>query len=98
MSRVNTENQYMPTSMLAASLSSTNNHELQDESSPNDNRIKQINIEQLDYGFILRVGCQTVAIEEKETLLRVLGKYIENPSRVESNWYKFNGENKLNNI
>lgn len=45
--------------------------------------IRQISIEPLDYGFIVRVGCQTMAIEDKGTLIGKLSEYINNPIETE---------------
>lgn len=46
---------------------------------------KEINIRPLDYGFIINVGCQTVAIESKQDLIKYLTEYIQNPLELEKN-------------
>jgi len=51
------------------------------------NRVKQIRIEQLDYGYSVRVGCQSFAIETVEKLMTALDKYLANPDTVERAWY-----------
>lgn len=51
-------------------------------------KIRKVSIEQLDYGYIVQVGCQTVAVETHEKLVANLLKYLENPSKFERNWFK----------
>lgn len=52
-----------------------------------ENRIRSINIEPLDYGFILRVGFQSLAIESKQDLIKYLTDYLNNPNKTESKYY-----------
>ncbi len=52
--------------------------------------IKNINIEPLNLGFMVRVGCQTIAVRSKQELIRALTDYINDPSGVEKAYY--NGE------
>lgn len=49
-------------------------------------RIRQIQIEALDYGFIVRCGCQTLAIEDKGTLIAKLTEYISDPVATEAKY------------
>lgn len=49
-----------------------------------------ITIEPLDYGYKVRVGCQTFAIESTETLVSKLNKYFENPQKMVQEWNKTN--------
>ena len=53
-------------------------------------RIREINIKPISYGFIVKVGCQTVAVEEAKTLANALLDYLLNPADFEKNW----GNNK----
>lgn len=53
-----------------------------------ENVIRSINIEQLDYGYTVRVGCQTFAISKKHDLINLLNQYIEDPNTTESLYNK----------
>jgi len=44
---------------------------------------RNIEIIPLDYGYIVNVGCQRIAIEDKKDLIKYLVEYLENPSEVE---------------
>lgn len=46
-------------------------------------KIYEINISPLDRGFIVRVGCQTMAIPDKLTLIAKLTAYINNPQETQ---------------
>ena len=50
--------------------------------------IREINITPLNYGFIVKVGCQTFAIETTETLLDKLNGYLKDPTNVERKWQR----------
>lgn len=56
------------------------------ERSPN--KIRQINIEEVNRGFIVRVGCHTFAISTKAELTTKLTEYINEPEKTEQKWYK----------
>lgn len=60
--------------------------------------LREINISPLNSGFMVRVGCQTVAVEKSETLITMLTKYLNNPSEFEKKWYSKNVINRLENI
>ena len=47
----------------------------------------EIRIETLEYGYVLAVGCKRFAITDKETLLNMLTKYINNPKEVQQQFY-----------
>jgi hypothetical protein len=49
-------------------------------------KIREINVTPLDYGFIIRVGCQSIAITSKEDLIKYLTKYITNPNQTEKEY------------
>ena len=56
---------------------------------PGDNRnIHDIRIEGLNYGYLVKVGCQSAAIETKEKLVRWLDAYLINPDKVKAEWFK----------
>ncbi|MDD5220631.1 MAG: hypothetical protein PHV11_08700 [Candidatus Bipolaricaulis sp.] len=47
---------------------------------------RPINIQPLNYGYEVTVGCQKLAIEKPETLLKHLGAYLKDPAKVEKLW------------
>lgn len=49
-------------------------------------KMRGILIEPLNYGFVVKIGCQRFAIETKERLLEKLTEYINNPMDVEKKW------------
>lgn len=51
------------------------------------NIIKKITIEQLQYGYIVKVGCHTFAIETHKRLSKVLAEYLADPSGTENKWF-----------
>ena len=50
-------------------------------------RAKSIHIESLHYGFAVNVGCQSFAIENVDTLVNMIGKYLKDPKTVEKQWF-----------
>ncbi len=46
----------------------------------------EIKIKPLNYGYIVNVGCQSFAIEDKNKLLKNLEAYLTNPSATEKKW------------
>lgn len=53
----------------------------------NKQKIHSINIEELDYGYILRVGCKSFAFIDKQLMLDYLTKYMDNPQEMENKYY-----------
>lgn len=49
--------------------------------------INDLRVEQLSYGYTVRAGCQTFAIEKQEELIRLLTMYIQEPIRTKNLWY-----------
>lgn len=47
-------------------------------------RTREITITPLDYGFVLKVGCKTIALDSPQKLLFGLKKYLANPDKVET--------------
>jgi len=47
----------------------------------------EIRIETLEYGYVLAVGCKRFAITDKETLLSMLTKYINNPAELQEQYH-----------
>ena len=54
----------------------------------NSNQSKRINIEPLNYGYIVTVGCQKFAIESSEKLVLNLAEYLKDPNGVERKWFE----------
>jgi len=52
------------------------------------NKIRQINIEEVNRGFIVRVGCHTFAISTRAELTTKLTEYINEPEKTEQKWFK----------
>lgn len=50
------------------------------------NIARPIQIEQLNHGYIVTVGCQNFAIENREALLHRLASYLSNPEQIEKEW------------
>lgn len=44
---------------------------------------REINITALDYGYLVRVGCNSIAVETTEKLLHNLTLYIQDPNKYE---------------
>lgn len=57
---------------------------------PAENKIRAINIEEVNRGYIVRVGCHTFAISTKAELTTKLIEYINNPEETEKKWYSNN--------
>jgi len=51
---------------------------------PNYNRMRHITIQQVDQGFIVTVGCQTLAIENKNQLISKFIEYVNAPAQTEA--------------
>lgn len=45
-----------------------------------------INIEPLNRGFVVRVGCQSFAVSSKQELIKLFAAYILDPEKVETDW------------
>jgi len=56
-------------------------------------KIREINIQAMDHGFVVRVGCQTFAIEDAQKLMNNLTAYLKDPGGMEKQWM---GSKKLN--
>lgn len=49
--------------------------------------MRTINIQPLNRGYILNVGCQSIAVSSKRDLKILLRDYIDNPYQVEQDYY-----------
>ena len=47
---------------------------------------RQIQINPLNHGYHVIVGCQAFAVENVDSLLHRLGIYLKNPEQAEKNW------------
>lgn len=62
---------------------------LMNEPSPcESNKIRPIEIEELNRGYIVRVGCHRFAISTKGELIAKLAEYISEPNVTEKKWFK----------
>lgn len=59
------------------------------------NHIRNISIQQLSSGYLVNVGCNSVAVETPEKLIKNLTAYITNPSKFERKWFENDSANKL---
>jgi hypothetical protein len=57
-----------------------------------------ISINPLNSGYLVKVGCQSVAVESTEKLIDMLNKYLTNPMEFERKWYSKSVRNRLDNI
>jgi len=48
----------------------------------NPNKMHDIVIKQADYGFLVKVGCQTLCIETRTNLIALFSEYVRDPQRV----------------
>ena len=46
-------------------------------------KMKDIIIKEMDYGYLVKIGCQTLCIESDKKLLKALKKYMKDPEGVE---------------
>ncbi len=60
-----------------------------------DNFPREINIKPLSSGYLVNVGCQSVAVETTEKLIKAISEYLTNPVDYESKWNKNTNRNKL---
>lgn len=51
-----------------------------------ENNIRTINIRQLNHGYIVEVGCQTLAIESSSKLIALFAEYVTNPNATEQKY------------
>lgn len=63
-----------------------------------NSEIRGISINPLSSGYMVKVGCQSVAVESTETLVKMLDKYLNDPADFERKWYSKNVRNRLENI
>jgi hypothetical protein len=83
----------VPTSSYGSQLNDTCRPE-QERCEPaqslQSNKIRPITIEEVNRGFVVRVGCHTFAISTKAELTTKLIEYINEPDKTEQKWYSGN--------
>lgn len=47
---------------------------------------REVNIQPLNHGYLVRVGCQTFAFESLEKMMSQLNGYLKKPEHVERLW------------
>ena len=52
------------------------------------NHLREVNIKPLDSGYLVKVGCQSVAVETTEALAKALNDYFTRPEAFERAWFK----------
>ena len=50
-------------------------------------KAREVNIIPVDFGFIVKVGCQTFAIETIDKVATNLASYLKDPDAFEKEWY-----------
>lgn len=51
-----------------------------------ENNIRTISIRQLNHGYVVEVGCQTLAIESSSKLIALFAEYVANPQATEQKY------------
>src|SRR4051812_11345897 len=51
------------------------------------NGIRTINIEGLSFGYVVKVGCQSFAIESADKVTKFLNQYMKDPHETERLWF-----------
>lgn len=54
---------------------------------PVKNKAYEVRVNQMDYGYIVNVGCQSFSIETSKKLVKFLEKYWLDPKGTEKLWY-----------
>jgi hypothetical protein len=53
-----------------------------------NNRINDLVIKQMDLGYLVKVGCQTLCLETKERLIQLFTDYVNDPAKTMDKFYK----------
>ena len=59
-----------------------------DGRNPGGNRINDLVIKQMDLGYLVKVGCQTLCLETKERLIQLFTAYVNDPKKTIDKYYK----------
>lgn len=49
-------------------------------------KAREINIQPMNYGYVVRVGCQTFVFETNEKMIKHLTAYLADPDNIEKSW------------
>jgi len=52
------------------------------------NRIHDLLVNQMDLGYLVKVGCQTLCLETKERLIQLFTAYVNDPKKTMDKYYK----------
>ena len=52
-----------------------------------ENKSRHIEIDQLNGGYTIRVGCHQFAFETAEKMVKHLTAYLKNPQEIEKKWF-----------
>lgn len=52
------------------------------------NKINDLVIKEMDLGYLVKIGCQTLCLETKETLIKLFTAYVNNPGETMDKYYK----------
>ncbi len=63
------------------------NREVCVETVSDSTKIRGISIEQLHYGYIVKVGCHSFALEKHETVSAKIAQYLADPAGTEKLWF-----------
>jgi len=77
------ENRIRSTNEIGEALLEEGPQEQVEVAEKKENTMRHLKIIQQDYGYCVEVGCNTMAIESKETLIKALTEYINDPSSTE---------------
>lgn len=47
-------------------------------------KIDDVVIKEMDYGYLVKAGCQTLCVETKKNVITLFSEYVNNPNRVRS--------------
>lgn len=53
---------------------------------PSSNKIRDIKISELEYGYLVEIGCSKFAISDTDQLIKKLSDYIKDPEKTEMMW------------
>lgn len=53
-----------------------------------ENTIRTFMVRQLNFGYVVEVGCHSFAIETKEKLVKLVSDYINTPDETEKKWFE----------
>lgn len=76
--------------LVGCQISEIEGYETPTEQACNTPKYYQLSIEPLDYGFLVRIGCKSLAIGDTFLLNKALKLYYDFPQEVEQYFMKYN--------